>query len=125
MFLLVDKNELGGIILKQMIREIAESYLYYIACLVVYFILVHFHVRPYYPQKHFGFWTIMLTIAVTMYGGGFLIKKYERYLLKRDAINILREQGYKKSDIEKIEIFRDGDDEVVEITLKDDQGEKK
>lgn len=68
---------------------------------------------------------MIATWLVTLYGGEFAIKKCDRYLLKRDAINIIKGLGHKKSDIEKIEIFKEGNEEVVEITLKDDVGEKK
>lgn len=94
-----------------------------IICLVVYFILVHFHVHPYYPEKNYGFLPMVIVWMVTLFGGDFLSKQADRYFLKRDAIKIIKGLGHKKSDIEKIEILKDGDEEVVEITLKDNKGE--
>lgn len=111
--------------MKNIISDYFESLLYMAICLIVYNILVHYHIRPYYPRAELGFWSTMITWCVTLYGGEFIARKVDRYLLKRDAIKVIIGLGHKKSDIEKIEIFRDGDAEVVEIILKDEQGEKK
>jgi hypothetical protein len=111
--------------LKNMMKSVMKSYFYLAVCAIAYLILIHFHVRPYYPAERVGFFSLWVSYFLTLSIGDFVCKRVDKYFIKRKAVKVAKAMGYKKSDIEKIEVTREGDEDIVDIILKDKEGEKK
>lgn len=110
--------------MKKEIKYWSERVVAIFVCVIAYNVLDHFHVRPWYPSKDIGLFSMLLTWTITFYGGDYLIRKHDGYLLKRRIKKLAKQLAKfyglneKELDMKSAHLEYDKETGIMEVVIE-------